>query len=171
MLWNGLFWLHKSRKTGLHKTSPFSLSVLCRKWSEHPRSEGEWSLEMRQPGVLMEPLGVQGPWWGARWAPVALPARWLEVTSQHTDPLQVTQGGLFPGQPSQDLQVPGSPPTPPPLKASQHLSLYVKRNRSEEKRVMELREGISGLRSRGCSVCVWCRASHCNGISCSVTVF
>lgn len=96
MLWNGLFRLHKSRKTGLGKTSSLSLSALCRRWSEHPQSEGKWSLEMRWPWFPLRTLGLQRPWWGTR-CPSSLPALWLEVTSTQT--YSRCPSSAFPGLP------------------------------------------------------------------------
>lgn len=136
------------------------------------RVREEWSLEMRWPWFLTEPLGVQGPWRGARWVPVG-PSCPLAGSKQPAHRLAAGPPGetfpssAFPGLPSHR-----EPSHTTPLKASQHLSLSVKRNRSgEKKRAMELSEGISRLRSRGCLVCAWGRTSHCNGTSCSVTVF
>lgn len=117
MLWNGLFQLHKSRKTDLHKTSLLSLSALCWRWSEHPPSDGEWSLEMRQLWFLMEPLCVQGLWWGARWAPIS-PSCPLPGSNQTA---HRPTAGTFPDQPSQGSQVRGSPPTP---RSSKHPSTF-----------------------------------------------
>lgn len=172
MLWDGLFQLHDSRKTCLRKASPLFFLMLCRRWSEHPQSEGEWRLDMRWLWFLTEPLSVQGPRWRARWAPIG-PSCPLAGSNQpaHRPPAG-PPGGTFPSSAFPGLPSHREPSHATPFKASQHLSLYVKGNRSgEEKRGMELSEGILRLWSWGCLVCTWGRASHRNGISCSVTVF
>jgi len=101
---------------------------------------------MRWPWFLTEALGIQEPQRGARWEPTG-PSFPLAGSNQPAHPPAAGPPGAdftssaFPGLTSHR-----EPSYGVPLKASQHISLYVKRNRSEEEKMaMELNEGISWL--------------------------